>query len=257
MTRKERHEDYEGFVEKFKPKKTTDDCYTPPAVYEALIPWIDNNIAPLKGLTIRRPFKPGGDYQAEAKDYGENDVVIDNPPFSILAKIVRYYLANNIRFFLFAPTLTMFNYGRFEDVTLVVVHAYIIYLNGARVNTSFITNMEKKHRVIVDGDFGRSLSETSRRSLPAPQKGRPKSYPYELLTAAHCGRLCSSGIKLKVPMAEAVFIRKVGNMHVRIFGDGLLISERMAAERIAAERIAAERIELSPREREIVRNLSK
>lgn len=23
-------EDYDGFVEKFKPKKTTDDCYTPP-----------------------------------------------------------------------------------------------------------------------------------------------------------------------------------------------------------------------------------
>lgn len=26
----EKFEDYEGFVEKFKPKKTTDDCYTPP-----------------------------------------------------------------------------------------------------------------------------------------------------------------------------------------------------------------------------------
>ena len=28
---KEKFEDYEAFVEKFKPKKTTDDCYTPPA----------------------------------------------------------------------------------------------------------------------------------------------------------------------------------------------------------------------------------
>lgn len=27
---KELFEDYEGFVEKFKTKKTTDDCYTPP-----------------------------------------------------------------------------------------------------------------------------------------------------------------------------------------------------------------------------------
>lgn len=26
--------EYEGFVDKFKPKKTTDDCYTPPAVYQ-------------------------------------------------------------------------------------------------------------------------------------------------------------------------------------------------------------------------------
>ena len=35
MTREEKFNDYAGFVEKFKPKKTTDDCYTPPAVYEA------------------------------------------------------------------------------------------------------------------------------------------------------------------------------------------------------------------------------
>lgn len=27
---KEKFEDYEGFVEKFKPKLTTDDCFTPP-----------------------------------------------------------------------------------------------------------------------------------------------------------------------------------------------------------------------------------
>ena len=27
------NESYEDFVEKFKPKKTTDDCYTPPGVY--------------------------------------------------------------------------------------------------------------------------------------------------------------------------------------------------------------------------------
>lgn len=26
-------ETYEQFVEKFKPKKTTDDCYTPPLIY--------------------------------------------------------------------------------------------------------------------------------------------------------------------------------------------------------------------------------
>lgn len=29
--------DYAGFVEKFKPKKTTDDCITPDAVYEAVL----------------------------------------------------------------------------------------------------------------------------------------------------------------------------------------------------------------------------
>lgn len=37
---KEKFEDYDGFVEKFKPKKTTDDCYTPPLVYEAIADWV-------------------------------------------------------------------------------------------------------------------------------------------------------------------------------------------------------------------------
>ena len=32
---KDKFEDYEGFVDKFKPKKTTDDCYTPP---ESMMP---------------------------------------------------------------------------------------------------------------------------------------------------------------------------------------------------------------------------
>ncbi|WP_288842806.1 hypothetical protein [uncultured Megasphaera sp.] len=31
-----KNETYEEFVEKFKPKKTTDDCYTPPDVYEII-----------------------------------------------------------------------------------------------------------------------------------------------------------------------------------------------------------------------------
>lgn len=31
--------DYLGFVEKFQPKKTTDDCYTPAPVYDAVLGW--------------------------------------------------------------------------------------------------------------------------------------------------------------------------------------------------------------------------
>lgn len=33
IQRQQKMDDYEAFVEKFKPKKTTDDCYTPPHVY--------------------------------------------------------------------------------------------------------------------------------------------------------------------------------------------------------------------------------
>ena len=70
--------DYDGFVEKFKPKKTTDDCYTPPAVYETIKNWAcsEYGIDPSK---VVRPFYPGGDY--ESFDYSGGKVVVDNPPF--------------------------------------------------------------------------------------------------------------------------------------------------------------------------------
>lgn len=33
-------EGYEEFVEKFKPKLTTDDCYTPAKVYDAVLSFV-------------------------------------------------------------------------------------------------------------------------------------------------------------------------------------------------------------------------
>lgn len=52
---KEKFEDYEGFVEKFKPKKTTDDCYTPLLVYEAIANWVANEYK-LDKSEFMRPF---------------------------------------------------------------------------------------------------------------------------------------------------------------------------------------------------------
>ena len=50
---------YEEFIEKFKPKKTTNDCYTPPSVYAVIRDWAceEYGIDPTK---IVRPFYPGG-----------------------------------------------------------------------------------------------------------------------------------------------------------------------------------------------------
>lgn len=95
-------EDYEGFVEKLKPKKTTDDCFTPPAIYQVVLDYAvaRYGIDPEKGI---RPFYPGGDYEAE--DYG-GLTVVDNPPFSMLSRIIDFYQRNRVPFFLFAPTLT-------------------------------------------------------------------------------------------------------------------------------------------------------
>ena len=54
-------ETYEEFVEKFKPKKTTDDCYTPQEVYDCVADWVAEKYG-LDRSTFVRPFWPGGDY---------------------------------------------------------------------------------------------------------------------------------------------------------------------------------------------------
>lgn len=133
---KEKINDYDGFVEKFKPKKTTDDCYTPPKVYEIIKEWAVKEYS-LQEREIVRPFYPGGDY--ENYKYPKNSVVIDNPPFSILSKIKNFYIEKDIRFFLFAPHLTLFG---IKNCSYIVTGSAIIYENGAMVNTSFITNLE-------------------------------------------------------------------------------------------------------------------
>ncbi|MBQ5685393.1 MAG: hypothetical protein IIV27_07130, partial [Clostridia bacterium] len=127
---------YDDFVEKFKPKKTTDDCYTPPMVYDVIKDWAVRRYG-LEGRPILRPFYPGGDYENEV--YPEGCVVIDNPPFSILSNIERFYISNGIDFFLFGPGLTIFKPD--PELSYVICALNIKYENGADVPTSFVTNM--------------------------------------------------------------------------------------------------------------------
>ena len=128
-------DDYGEFTEKFKAKLTTDDCYTPVEVYEAVLGWLREKVD-IEGCNIVRPFWPGGDY--EAYDYKEDDVVVDNPPFSILARILRFYQDRGIRFFLFGPQLTLFSSS---SLTYIPCACAVEYANGAKVNTGFISNL--------------------------------------------------------------------------------------------------------------------
>lgn len=63
---------YEEFIEKFKPKKTTDDCYTPDVIYKAVKDWAIKEMD-WGGRTVVRPFWPGGNF--ENYDYPEGCVV--------------------------------------------------------------------------------------------------------------------------------------------------------------------------------------
>ena len=253
-------ETYEQFVDKFEPKKTTDDCMTPPLVYDAVRDWAVREYG-LDGARIMRPFWPGADYQAE--DYSGDCVVIDNPPFSILAKIRKFYHERGVRYFLFAPNLTLFS-APSDGVSYIISDSAIVYANGANVLTSFVTNM--------DAAFIRtapSLTAAIKAAVDATRKETAKTvplyrYPDNAISAALLS--CIACVDFSLSRDECSFTRSLDSQRKAgkgIFGGGYLISDAKAAELKAAELKAAELKaareatvwELSDREREIISGL--
>ena len=152
-------QNYDEFVEKFKPKLTTDDCYTPKLVYDTVLKYVCHRWK-VDPKAVVRPFYPGGDY--EHFDYNGR-VVVDNPPFSILMQIVRFYMDHNIKFFLFGPALTLFSYGYVEGVNLIFTSGEIIYENGARVKTGYLTNMPA-HKIETAPQLSEDLKAVQRKN---------------------------------------------------------------------------------------------
>lgn len=201
---------YDAFVAKFKRKKTTDDCYTPPAVYAAVLRYVDEHIMPLDGLEVLRPFKPGGDYLAER--YGENTVVIDNPPFSIYTRIIRNYCEMGVRFFLFAPSLTMFVPG--APVQYLVARLNVVYENGAKVRTGFVTNMLGGIKVRLCGVLAAAVKEAQRGPCNKPKFNKPAG----IYSSADLMRYCTDGEDIELE-GSAEFVEKVQGR--KIFGKGM------------------------------------
>ena len=252
--------DYESFVRKFTDRpKTTDDCYTPQPVYDAIVSWIDREVTPLEGRTILRPFYPGGDY--EAVDYRPGDIVIDNPPFSILAKIRRFYASAGVDYFLFAPSLTLFSGVLAQAETFIVAAASIKYQNGAIVRTSFVTNCYPGDiRIAIRGDLYKTIDSAQ---PPAPLSLPKYIYPDTVVSSALLNKIAERGVSLEISAKECYRIATLDSQRVlgkSIFGGGYLLSERAAAETAAAERAAARECqawELSQREIDIIKQLNK
>ena len=248
-SRQEGNDEYNEWLDKFEPKKTTDDCYTPDKVYEAVADWTAETYGVDRSSFIR-PFYPGGDYQRE--EYPAGCVVVDNPPFSILAEILRFYVEKGIRFFLFAPTLTLFS-GRGLDLCYLPIGVAVTYENGASVNTSFITNLEQGLRIHTIPALYDRLKKANDESL-REQKGELPNYEYppELVTAASLSRYSVHGVDFKVAPEELERVTALDAQKAHgkaIFGGGFLLSNEATRRNIAA----MEQKELNIRDAELER----
>ena len=253
-------QEYAAFLAKFEAKKTTDDCFTPPEVFAAVHLWAEAEYG-LQGRRIVRPFHPGGDFVAF--DYQPGDVVLDNPPFSILTKIRRFYDAQGIDYFLFAPALSLFST---RAPTMLVVGEVVEYANGAQVATSFITSLQPSVRVRTAPELAKAL-----RAVRPKREALPKyAYPHNVRNAALLQRVAD--VDFSISAAECEFTSAMDAQRdagKAIFGGGIIMSDAKAAELKAAElkaaelkaaelKAAVEAIEwgLSQREREIITRLN-
>lgn len=231
-----RGETHEEFVDKFKPKLTTDDCYTPENIYAAVRDWAVKEYG-WEGRPVVRPFWPGGDYQTYA--YPKGCVVIDNPPFSILSKIIRWYNEHGIDYFLFSPGLTNFTGGAY--CRHICVMADIVYANGAKVHTSFVASQGPLIRS-APGLY--QLIATINRNNEKAQKKpvQPKfQYPDNVLTAARVGLFSQYGVKYQTD--KGLFVRRLDaqvESHKAIFGGGFIVPQEAARQAQEAARQARE-----------------
>lgn len=162
--------DWDAYVKKFGDKpRTTDETYTPKNVYEAVYNWVDKHFYSLKGYKVVRPFFPGGNYAKDLKKYTKNTIVLDNPPFSQVSRIMDTYQAKGVKFFLFmskesiCPALA-------RGLGVIYLRPNITYENGAEVATHFVHNLYKQPSLIVSAELDEAILATQE------QKKKRKEY---------------------------------------------------------------------------------
>ena len=251
--------DYESFLAKFADNpKTTDDCFTPKDVYEAVVKYV-GTVIDMSDKVVLRPFFPGGDY--ENAEYPENGVVIDNPPFSLFTKICAFYAARDIPFFIFGNGLTI---GRcYKFCTAVVVDSLIVFENGAKVQCNFASNLYGDAIAVTAPLLSQMIaacpSQDTKVNLPSFQ------YPQQLVTISDLQKICKGGTEFRIERSQAHIVGNLDNFPKKsgLFGAQLLVSDEKALEKDKAKIFTKEvpsqdiPVPLSDRERKIIERLNK
>ena len=158
---------------------------------------------------------------------------------------------------MFAPTLTILGIRHAQKVVIGIT---LTYENGAKVSSSFVTNMDE-YEIRSDPDLYKKLKEADDENLRSMKKELPTyNYPIEVLRQTDLSKLSKFGQFFGVKKENCFRISELDaqkEYKKGIFGSGYIISERAAAERAAAERANIMDWTLSEREKEIIKSLDK
>lgn len=213
-------QEYEEWMKKKEPRRSSDDCHTPADVYEVVADWVSEEYhIPCEKMC--RPFFPGGDF--EAFDY-TGKVVVDNPPFSILSKIIRFYTKNNVKFFLFAPALTSFSSDLYFNTCHIFIGNDIVYDNRARVLTCFLTNLDEETIARPAQDLREKIKKCESQHIT---RKKPKiNLGHDTFTGAKLNTLVKKGIDYNFKRSSCERVRKTKSGQL-IYGGGIRIRGRL------------------------------
>ena len=151
--------------------------------------------------------------------YYKNDLVLDNPPFSLYSKIVRNYMRMGVKFFLFAPALSLFVPD--SGANYVITGANITYANGANVRTSFVTNI-LPYKILIAHGLQKAIHDAQRTNTAKTY--RP-AMPEQYWSSAQLLRFANnSDFNFKPITATEDFI-KYDNNNKKIFGAAIKIGK--------------------------------
>ena len=216
---------------------TTDECYTPPAVYDTVLDYAVERYN-LQDKHIVRPFIPGGDYQKYV--YDKNDVVIDNPPFSITTKIAKWYIDRNIPFLLFINGLygVSLSRGLHGNATVIVTNAPVSFYNKGsekRIRLGFVTNLEPKNIILrADATLTNRLN-----GLVKKKSFKRFQYPENFLKNNDILAALQRNVELKLTTDNCLFEDNLDyhkahthgkSQRVSVFGGGYLVNDRLYGE---------------------------
>lgn len=216
---------------------STDECYTPPAVYDTVLDYAVERYQ-LQGKHIVRPFIPGGDYQKYA--YDKNDVVIDNPPFSMTTKITNWYIDHNIPFFLFVNGLygVSLSRGLHGKATVIVTNSNVSFYNKGsekRIKLGFVTNLDPKN-IIIRGD---AILTNKLNGLVDKKSFKRFHYPDNVLKNNDILAALQRNVELKLTTDNCLFEDNLdyhkAQMHAKqqrfdVFGGGYLVNDKLYNE---------------------------
>ena len=167
-------------------------------------------------------------------------------------------MERKIRFFLFAPTLSLFSAAA-GKANYIVCSESIVYENGARVNTSFVTNMGNV-KITTAPELNKRLKDIRKRQHSKNKNKNKIEYPDNVITAARLTKIAKSDALFEVRAEECKFIRKIDAYKKGLYGAGFLISDKATQRKTDIEKSInsyndSDTLPLSDRERAIIKSL--